>query len=199
MEGADLAGNTGRSRPLRIWVSEEKLEWRETTTTVAADATDFGPCAWSTANGCGDFPDCGEVVPSGLFAGGLSYRSKVCDPPQQHGNAAGSSHVFEVPEATGVRGLAAVRVAFAGAPTTAGEPDTGTLRVWGTGAEDAVVVGSSGESAWVEDPAWGEGKSADDRLPQRDPAAAWSFTTAGTDSVDVATFTVSVRFLAVAD
>ena len=35
--------------------------------------------------------------------------------------------MVEVPETTGVRGLAAVRVSFVGAPTTAGESDTGTL------------------------------------------------------------------------
>src|SRR5690606_2045596 len=126
------------------------LEWQESTTTVAADTTDFGPCAWSTANGCGDFPDCGEVVPSTLFAGGLSYRSRVCDPPRQYGNVASSSHLLEVPEATGVRGLAAVRVAFAGAPTTPGDRDTGTLRVWSAGSH-ALVAGTSGESEWVED------------------------------------------------
>ena len=31
------------------------------------------------------------------------------------------------------------------------------------------------------------------------PGAAWSFATTGTDSVDVASFTVDVRYLAVAD
>lgn len=196
--GRDLAGNTGRSRPLRIWVSDDRLEWRETTTTVTPDATDFGPCTWSTANGCGDQPDCGDVVASTLYAGGLSYRSRVCDPPRQHGNSAGREHLLEVPEATGVRGLAAVRVAFAGAPTTAGEPDTGTLLVPGRGA-GSQVVGTSGRSEWVEEPAWGEGLVAGEQLPARAPAALWSFSTAGTDSVDVATFTVDVRYLAVAD
>lgn len=195
--GRDLAGNTGRSTPLRIWVSEEELEWRETTATVTPDASDFGDCTWSTAMGCGDFPDCGTVVPSTLYTGGLSYRSKVCDPPQTYGNIASSSHLLEVPEATGVRGLAAVRVSFTGAPTTAGEPDTGTLVV--LGGTPSTVTGTSGQSAWVEGPAWGAGLSdGDDELPQRDPAALWSFATSGTDSVDVATFTVDVRYLAVA-
>ena len=36
-------------------------------------------------------------------------------------------------------------------------------------------------------------------IPQRAPGAAWSFATTGTDSVDVASFTVDVRYLAVAD
>lgn len=194
--GRDLAGNTGSSRPLKIWVSADPLVWKETTTTVTPDATDFGPCTWSTANGCGDYPPCGTVVPSALYAGGLSYRSKVCDPPRQYGSTASSSHLLEVPEATGVRGLAAVRVAFAGAPTTAGEPDAGTLVVTGRSASPR-VVGTTGQSPWVEEPAWGEGLAESDPLPQRDPAALWSFSTTGTDSVDVATFTVDVRYLVI--
>jgi len=198
--GRDELGNSGRSRPLKIWVSADKLEWHETTTTVRPDESDVGPCAYSSANGCGDFPDCGEVVASTLYAGGLSYRSKPCADPQSVQSRAGSAHLLEVPEATGVRGLAAVRVAFVGAPTTAGEPDTGILRVWGDGTEDDVsIVGTTGQSAWIENPAWGEGDEgyADSNIPRRDPAAAWSFSTVGTDSVDVATFTVDVRYLAV--
>lgn len=196
--GADLAGNRGRSDALRIWVSADRLVWRETTTTVAPAASETGPCDWSTANGCGDFPECGDVVPSTLYAGGLSYRSKVCDPPRADGNTAGARHLLEVPEATGVRGLVAVRVSFVGAPTTAGDPDTGTLLVLGTDGS-STVVGTSGRSDWVEDPAWGEGLDRRYPLPRRDPAALWSFATGGTDSVDVATFTVDVRYLAVAD
>lgn len=198
--GRDKAGNSGRSRPVKIWVSDDKLEWRETTTTVTPDESDFGPCTYSSANGCGDFPDCGAVVASTLYAGGLSYRSEPCPNPESVQSRASSSHLLEVPEATGVRGLSAVRVAFAGAPTTAAEPDTGTLRVWGGGAEDdVVVVGTTGQSPWIDDPAWGEGDAgdSDSNIPRRDPAAAWSFTTFGTDSVDVATFTVDVRYLAV--
>jgi hypothetical protein len=196
--GADRVGNSGRSERLRIWVSDDPLVWREATTTVSPDATDFGPCAWTTANGCGDYPDCGEVVPSALYAGGLSYRAAPCAVPDAYRDVASGRHLLEVPEATGVRGLAAARVSFAGAPTTAGEPDTGTLQVWGD-REDATVTGTSGQSAWVEDPAWGEGRTDDGFLPQRDPAVVWSFVTRGTDSVDVASFTVDARYLAVAD
>lgn len=197
--GADLAGNTGRSERLRIWVSSDRLVWKEATTTVSPDATDFGPCTWTTANGCGDYPACGTVVPSALFAGGLSYRAAPCAVPDPHRAVANGRHLVEVPEATGVRGLAAARVSFAGAPTTAGEPDTGTLWVWGKG-DDATVTGTSGQSGWVEDLSWGEGRAGeDDYLPQRDPAVAWNFLTRGTDSVDVASFTVDVRYLAVAD
>ena len=198
--GRDKAGNTGRSRTVKIWVSDDRLEWRETTTTVTPDESDFGPCTYSMANGCGDYPSCGEVVASTLYAGGLSYRSKPCEDPGYDKSYASSSHLLEVPEATGVRGLSAVRVAFAGTPTTAGESDTGRLHVWSRdGIEGAgFIVGTTGQSTWI-DPSWGEGDQGypDSYVPRRDPAAAWSFSTVGTDSVDVATFTVDVRYLAV--
>ena len=198
--GADLVGNSGRSDKLKIWVSADRLVWREATTTVAPDGSRTHSCEWSAANDCGvgEYPDCGAVVPSTLYAGGLSYRSKVCEPPEGYGNTAGSAHLLEIPEATGVRGLSAVRVAFVGAPTTAGESDTGTLRVAGLDGSSTVVV-TSGQSDWVEDPAWGEGLDRSYPIPQRDPAAVWSFSTTGTDSVDVATFTVDVRYLAIED
>jgi hypothetical protein len=200
--GRDKAGNAGRSQPVKIWVSDDQLEWRETTTTVTADESDFGRCTYSSANGCGDYPDCGAVVASTLYVGGLSYRSTPCEDPGSYQSRASAPHLLEVPEATGVRGLSAVRVAFVGTPTTAGEADTGTLSVWGYDVDDdALVVGTTGQSTWVDDPAWGAGRAADtDRgVPRRDPAAAWSFSTTGTDSVDVATFTVDVRYLAVMD
>jgi hypothetical protein len=199
VSGGDLAGNTGRSKPLRIWVSDDELEWQETTTTVTPVASYVGVCAYSTANGCGDYASCGKVVPSTMYADGLSYRPAACVPVDgQRSDAAVAQHMLEVPEATGVRGLAAVRVSFVGAPTTAGEPDTGTLYVPGAGGGSS-VVGTSGQSAWVADPAWGEGLDRSYPLPQRDPAALWSFGTSGASSVDVASFTVEVRYLAVVD
>lgn len=197
--GRDKAGNPGRSDRLRIWVSNHQLVWQETTTTVLASELRFGSCTYSSANGCGDFPDCGEVVPSALFLGGLSYRAKPCAAPASPQSRASSYHLLQVPEATGVRGVSAVRVAFSGAATTAGEPDVGTLSVWGVPAGSS-VAGTSGRSEWVLDPSWGEGDEGEPELgiPQRDPGAAWSFATTGTDSVDVASFTVDVRYLAVA-
>lgn len=205
--GQDKAGNSGRTDAVKIWVSADKLEWQEKTVTVAPDGSTVGPCEYDSGMGCGDYTFCGRVVPSGLFTGGLSYRSAECATPPtnlQTQAVAHATHMLEIPEATGVRGLAAVRVAFTGAPTTAGEPDTGTLVVDGTysPAPDpttSVVKGTSGQSAWVEEPRWGEGlaENVADGLPQRDPAVLWGFSTYGTDSVDVASFTVDVRFLAV--
>ncbi len=197
--GGDTAGNTGRSEPVDIWVSQEKLEWRETTATLTAQASRVEVCTYSGGNGCGDGAPCGQVVPSTLYAGGLSYRPRACEPVDpRRSDAASARHMLEVPEATGVRGLASVRVSFVGAPTTAGEADTGTLVVAGDQG-DSTVLGTSGQSGWVEDPAWGEGLDRSYPIPQRDPAALWSFSTSGTSSVDVATFTVDVRYLAVAD
>jgi hypothetical protein len=95
--GRDKAGNTGRSYPVKIWVSADKVEWRETTTTVAPDESAFGPCTYSSANGCGDIPDCGEVVASTLYAGGLSYRSTPCANPASFQSRASSAHLLEVP------------------------------------------------------------------------------------------------------
>ena len=205
--GQDKAGNTGRSEQLKIWVSADKLEWQEKTVTVAPDASVVGPCEYDGGSGCGDYTFCGRVVASGLFPGGLSYRSAECTTPPtnlQTQAVASASHMLEVPEATGVRGLAAVRVAFTGAPTTAGEPDTGKLVVYGTHSPapnptTSIVEGTSGQSAWVEEPSWGEGLAGDVAYgyPQRDPAVLWGFSTSGTDSVDVASFTVDVRYLAV--
>lgn len=205
--GQDKAGNTGRSEQVKMWVSADKLEWQEKTVTVAPDASVVGPCEYDGGAGCGDYTFCGRVVASGMFPGGLSYRSAECATPPinlQAQAVASAAHMLEVPEATGVRGLHAVRVAFTGAPTTAGEPDTGRLVVYGTDSPapnptTSMVEGTSGRSAWVEEPRWGEGLAEDVNYgePQRDPAVLWGFSTHGTDSVDVATFTVDVRYLAV--
>jgi hypothetical protein len=201
VRGLDKAGNSGRSETVKIWVSADKLEWREKTVTVAPDTSVAPPCKYDNDPGCGDWSYCGSVVASGLFPGGLSYRSAECTAPPGpvHTQArAAASHVLLVPEATGVRGLSAVRVAFTGTPTTSGEPDVGKLYVAGT-TTSATVEGTSGQSAWVEDPRWGEGlaQDLDTGEPQRDPAALWSFSTIGTDSVDVASYTVDLRYLAV--
>ena len=200
--GRDKAGNTGRSQTVRIWVSDDRLEWREATTHVTPEASEVGQCDYSSANGCGDYTDCGRVVASSLFPGGLSYRSAECTAPPsslQTQPLARAMHMLEVPEATRVRGRAAGRGSFTGAPTTTGEADTGTLYVHSRTPGSSIVTGTSGQSAWVEEPSWGTGLVGDDVIPQRDPAAVWSFVTKGTDSVDVASYTVDVRYLAVPD
>jgi flagellar hook assembly protein FlgD len=200
--GRDGAGNVGHSDPLRIWVSADKLVWKEVSTTVpAAEAEAFGYCTYDGGPGCSDFQPCGTVRPSAVFAGGLSYRSAVCATPTGYNaSEAVASYLMQYPEAAGLRGLGAARVSFTGAATTAGGADTGTLSVWNDGPEVS-VVGTSGQSAWAERPWWREGALGDPGtdIPDRAPAAAWSFRTTGTDSVDVASFTVDARYLVVAD
>ena len=67
------------------------------------------------------------------------------------------------------------------------------------GTNSATVVGTSGQSTWVDGPVLGEGLDRSYPLRQRDPAAHWAFSASGTNTVDVARFTVDVRYLAVAD
>ena len=195
--GSDLAGNTGRSAPLRIWVSDDELEWQErteTVTPVGSGATE--PCA---GNGCGDFQPCGTVVPSTRFADGLSYRSAECTGEFRY-SLATRTHFLPVPESTGVRGIAEAKVASTGAPTAAGESDVGDLILYASAASNALVRASTGgETPWVANPYGGAGRVVMDEdgddlvIP---PEVMWTFTTRGSDSVDVDRFTVSYRFLA---
>lgn len=198
----DAAGNIQRSAAYPVWVSREALEWRRETRVVTASESRTGVCGFlSTANGCGEQPrDCGEVVPSALLVDGLSYRSAVCDATLPDRNRAWSLHYLAVPETTGVRGVGAAKVAFTGRPTVDGETDPGTLALWQDdfGLDDAVATGSTaGETAWVECPRTCRGM--DNSIEVFDPGVVWTFTTTGTDSVDVGTFTIALRYLAVPD
>ena len=62
-------------------MSDEKLVVTTSTVTVSAAQANYpyNPCANSTANGCGDFPDCGSILASTAYAepGALSYRSST--------------------------------------------------------------------------------------------------------------------------
>ena len=195
--GRDLAGNRGRSAPLRIWVSDDELEWQERTETVTpVGSVSTEPCAGS---GCGDVQPCGTVVPSTRFADGLSYRSAECTGELRY-SLATRTHVLPVPESTGVRGIAEAKVAFTGAPTAAGESDVGDLILYASTASNALVRASTGgETPWVANPYGGAGRvvldeDGDDLVIP--PEVRWTFTTRGSDSVDVDRFTVSYRFLA---
>jgi hypothetical protein len=195
--GRDLAGNTGRSDPLRIWVSDDELEWQtrmETVTPVSSVWTE--PCV---GNGCGEFQPCGTVVPSTLFPDGLSYRSVECTGEFRY-SLATRTHALPVPESTGVRGIAEARVAFASAPTSTGEGDTGDLVLYATTASNATVRSSTGgETPWLANPYGGAGRVIWDEDGEDiivPPQVMWTFTTRGSDSVDVDRFTVSYRFLA---
>lgn len=192
--GRDLAGNTGRSDTVRIWVSDDALEWQERIETVTPVESAYAePCLGS---GCGDFVPCGSVVPSALFAGGLSYRSVDCTGEFRYPLAT-RSHRLLVPDATGVRGVAEAKVAFTGAPTTAGESDVGELTLGAPGA--SVTSSTGGETPWAGNLPGGAGRTFEDYDGNEvvvPPGVGWSFTTRGSESVDVDRFTVSYRFLA---
>lgn len=197
--GQDRAGNRGRSPRLEIAVSADPLVWQEVSRAVRpADGRAYSPCpihGGTGPNGCADpeWQQCGTVVPSSVFPdGGLSHRSAVCPEPERSAfSFAGSQHLVRFPEA--VRGIDAIRVAFTGAPTVAGETDTGTLLV----GDQSVVSGSGGSSDWEQGTAFADGyRDPNFRSADLPPSAYWDFRAYGEDSFDVATFTLDVRYLA---
>ena len=102
-----------------------------------------------------------------------------------------------VPEAT-VRGVRSALVSLVGRPTTGGF-DYGRLRLFSEGYRTTGGVGAtSATTAWVKFP---EGyrswlTSGGERIP---PGVRWTFETTGTDSVDIQQYTVTVRYLVIAD
>ena len=139
-------------------------------------------------------------MPSTRLAGGLSYRSAECAPAGSYRNEAWALHYLPVPESAGVRGIGSAKVSFTGSPTTDGEADLGTLSVWREdfSLPDEDVAGSTfAETPFVDCPRGCRGIEAYDE--DFDPGVIWSFRTTGTDSVDVGTFTVTMRYLAVPD
>ena len=198
--GVDKAGNAGRSRALRLFVSADHLTWRDETRILVAAENDVTSilCGYlSVANGCLDYfaSLCGHVVPSDVFAGGLSHQSKLCPPPSGPESPlnpqALSAHLLSVPEA--IRGIDRTRVGFGGSPTYSGETDPGTLAIDGTTTTSAIEA----SSPWVEAPALGNGRPAAYPLARIPPSVYWEFSTSGDDAFDVYTFTVDLRYLVV--
>lgn len=189
VSGVDKAGNRGRTNPLRIRVSRDKLVWQEGTRTLPASETSIG-CSISTGNDCGLSFYCGSVEPSIQFVGGLSHLSTTC-PPNSFASIpeAQSWHIVSVPEA--VRGIDRARVSFTGAPTHAGETDPGTLYL----GETTTTSATSAVSPWVEDAPLSNGRVATAGDVGFPPSAFWRFGTTGDDAFDVATFTVDLRYL----
>lgn len=189
--GEDLVGNTGSAK-LPLWVSAERLVWvEETRTVVPADAATQA-CGWSSALGACDSlnASCGALVPSTLFRGGMSHRSGVCAGyPWQTIQQARSEYYVPVTEA--VRGVDSTRVAFTGAPTNPGESDAGTLSYGG----ETVSSSTGGQGGWH--PSWiGKGQPGGELQPRVAAGAVWTFATTGTDSFDIASFTLGLRYLA---
>lgn len=196
VRGTDLAGNRATSRPFTVRVSRRVLGWREEVRTVVPAETVTGPCARSTANGCGDVSYCGTVVPSTLFVGGLSLRSATCsDDAAGVINVPGivSLHLATVPDA--VRGIDSYRVAFKGTPTRAGETDPLTLHA----ADSVVSSASTAQTPWLTSGPYLDGEAGFMGIPPLRPSVLWSVETTGDDSFDVATFTLDLRYLVVAD
>lgn len=201
VNGLDGAGNHGPSDPLRLWVSQDPLQWREQTYTVEPAASVVGSCFFDGGSGCGDVPGTAcTVVASDLFPGGLSYRSDSCRTSAYGSLYAGRAHWLPIPDAVPGRGVHSARVAFRGAPTYAGQADRGTLSTWAQlYADDASVTSSTGaETADVRPQYWnGVPYGAYNELVP--PGVAWDFVTGDGDAVDVDRFLVTARYLAVAD
>lgn len=123
----------------------------------------------------------------------MSHRAGVCEPsPWRTDQVARNDYYVPVPEA--VRGVAATRIAFQGAPMEPEESDPGRLVYQG----QEVVSSSSAQTPWFE-PWMGQGQDRGAGQPRVPPSSVWTFRTTGTDAFDVATFTVDLRYLAVAD
>ena len=207
VRGVDAVGNAGASELLEVRVSHKRLEWVRETHRVQAARSRVDICAlW----GCGHqapvepstyVPVCGKVVPSTRIAEGLTHRAGGC--PEPNIPLARSTHYLPVPRA--VRGVGALRVAFAGAPTSPGATDVGTVRLERYPLRDRTATSGTGARTRWSSAVFGS-RGLEGGEDDRDgfhldvlPGAFWDFETTGTDSFDVASFTVDVRYLAVED
>ena len=193
VRGTDLAGNTASSRPLSVRVSKRVLAWHEESRTVLPMESRVGECDRSTALGCGLTSYCGVVLPSERFVGGLSLRSAVCPDPERRPEAA-STHLVTVADA--VRGIESYRLGFTGAPTGPDETDPLTLSVG-----DAVLTSSgAAQTSWLTTGPYLDGDvRRSEFIPPLRPSVQWRASTAGDDSYEVASFTLDLRYLVVAD
>ena len=201
VRATDRAGNRGTAPSVTVEVSGDQLVWIEETRQVVPQDVDHPTTCgtWGASNGCGDVDPCGPVVPSALFPGGLSHQGVATCEGYLGSPGAETDSWFAVREA--VRGLAAMRVSFAGAPTHAGETDAGTVRAfsYATSSDVEVTSATGGSTGWVLEPWGGLGASYDPihGSPRMPPSALWSFRTSGTDSFDVASYTVDLRYLGI--
>ncbi|QBX55816.1 hypothetical protein EXE58_10340 [Nocardioides seonyuensis] len=187
--GADRLGNEGVGPRLRIWVSADQLAWTEETRILRPrDTRKIWPISKYQKD---DYFTrlCGTVEPIEDRPGALRHRAGVCDVPWGLNPWAESHHYLPVQEA--VRGIEAFRVAFTGAPATAGGDDLGHLVAnanglyvaWGQVTTD-VESTSGAQTPWGEASLLGRG------------GAYWAFWTEDDDAFDVLSFTVDLRYLA---
>ena len=189
----DRVGNRGITPRIPVYVSAARLV--QATGTVDVTAADsqmpYNPCRNSTANGCGDFPPCGTVVPSTSYteAGALSYRSDTACSPNLYQHFAVGSHKLPGPEDS-ARGTALVSLTMRGKPMNAGDPDV--ARIAG-GSTSATTAPTGQETSTTIAPA---------RVPTqalvRGGNASWEVSTTGTDAFDVASFRVTYNYLTTA-
>lgn len=202
IEARDRAGNIGRTAALGLYVSRDELEWRDASLVATATETSAPECGTvSDGAGCGDWyaMQCGTVAASAVLPGGLSHRAGECASPTLSKTAVASSfHYLPIPEA--VRGIASAKVGFSGRPTIDGESDPGTIYLRPEDYSKPGVTASSSttaETAWVDCPLLCEGRFVYDETIA--PGVGWYFATTGSDAFEVGTFTVTARFLVVAD
>ena len=188
LRGTDNAGNTGTSAALDLTISATPLVEASGTATVTAAASQVpGPnyCGGRRPpNGCADAYPCGTVVASTAYLEpeALSYRSAECtsiNPDEARGY-----HKLD-PAIDAPRGVIAARVSMRGRPTVSGETDTATL-THGTSVRSAAVDGESVTTTPVSS-MW---------HPQYlTSGVGWLVTTVGTDSYDVAAFSIDYTYL----
>ena len=190
VRSTDGAGNTGATARIPVRVAADRLVELSGTVTVSpvGTAVPYNPCENSTANGCGDFPPCGSVVPSSAYAdpGALSYRSSTgCSTNTFQHRAPGPHRLVLGPDTP--RGAAVTRVSMRGRPTVSGETDTARLFVSDASAVSPVTTEESLTTATAPPVEPRELLWAEPR---------WGVSTFGEDSFDVATFTVDYSYLA---
>jgi hypothetical protein len=171
----DVAGNRTQTGTW-VRVSGDHLVAEQMSVTVSAE----GSGHWCNEN-CGEYPNCGQVLPGRFGPGSLSYRSAEGD--DQCYDFASASHRADVLDHD-VAAFGEFRVTAYGGPTLPGAPDQGELLV---GNPDLPVTSTGADtsdhettSPWVHvDPWYGSTRSV-----------SWSFQTRGTNSYDVAWFKV---------
>lgn len=189
LRGTDNAGNTGTSDALNLTISDSPLVEATGNVTVTPAASQVeGPnyCGGNRPpNGCADAYPCGKVVASTAYLepGALSYRSAECIAPNP--DVARGYHKID-PAIDAPRGVIHARVSMRGKPTVDGDTDTAMLAQGGASVTSAAVAGESitttpTSSMWH---------------PQSlTSGVGWLVTTLGTDTYDVASFTVDYTYL----
>jgi hypothetical protein len=169
----DEAGNRRRDS-VDLSVSHKQLLEQTWTTTIRAGQAQtyvphFGGC-----NGC---PETCGPAPSERFADGLSFRP--CPPTTGWATIGYFGADVPLPEAP----VDTYRITAAGGPTTPGGADEGSL------------LGSVAAGEGTTTTSWFRVQNTGHPyLPQQDRPVIWRFSTSGSNSYDVATFTIDYHY-----